>query len=167
MKYVALLFVVVLAACQSSDPAPETLALDQQNIETTIHNLYVSMKKAYTYGSMNTDSLLDAYYDPSSYYITPWGTSEVIDSTKSRLRSALSHVSDFDFSIESFSAKSYGKGATAFFVLRQDYKVDGQERNEYLPTTLILEKHGDNWKIMHAHRSTDPETWAQWFSKKP
>ncbi|HLA68072.1 MAG TPA: nuclear transport factor 2 family protein [Bacteroidota bacterium] len=168
MKYAALLFFVfALFGCQSSDPSPETLALDQQNIETTIRNLYVSIKKAYTYGGMNTDSLLDVYYDPSSYYVTPWATSEIIDSTKSRFRSAHSHITEFDYSIESFSAKSYGNGGIAFFILRQDYKVDGQERSEYLPTTFVLEKHGETWKIVHAHRSADPETWAQWFSKKP
>jgi len=162
-----MILVFVLAACQSSDPSPEVLALDSKNIETTVQNLYVSLKKAYTHGGMDTDSLLDAYYDPSSYYVTPWATAEVIDSTKSRLRSALSHVTEYDFSIESFSAKPYGKGATAFFVLRQDYKVDGLERSEYLPTTLVLEKRNDMWKIVHSHRSADPETWAQWFSPKP
>ena len=81
MKYSALLFTLALIACQSSDPSPETLMVDQQNIETTVRNLYVSMKKAYTYGGMNTDSLLDVYYDPSSYYVTPWATTEIIDST--------------------------------------------------------------------------------------
>jgi hypothetical protein len=167
MKYAAFLFAVVLIACQSNDPSPETLALDERNIETTVRNLYVSMKKAYTYGEMNTDSLLDVYYDPSSYYVTPWATTEIMDSTKSRFRSARGHVAGFDFSIESFSAKSYGRGATAFFVLRQDYMVDGQERSEYLPTTLVLERRNDIWKIVHAHRSADQETWAQWFSKNP
>lgn len=162
-----MILVVVLAACQSNDPSPEALALDSKNIETTVRNLYESLEKAYTYGGLDTDSLLDAYYDPSSYYVTPWATAEVIDSTKSRLKSVLSHVTEFYFSIESFSAKSYGKGATAFFVLRQDYKVDGLERSEYLPTTLVLEKRNDTWKIVHSHRSADPETWVQWFPPKP
>lgn len=167
MKYVCLLFIVTLLACESNEPSAETLTLDERNIEMTVRNLYVSMKKAYNYGEMNTDSLLDFYYDSSSYYVTPWARTEIIDSTKSRFRSAHGHITNFDFSIESFAAKSYGKGATAFFILRQDYEVDGQERNEYLPTTLILEKHGESWKIVHAHRSADPETWSQWFPNKP
>jgi hypothetical protein len=59
--------------------------------------------------------------------------------------------------------KSYGDAATAFFVLRQDYKVDGIERNEYLPTTMVLERRGESWKIVHIHRSADRESWQQWF----
>ncbi len=167
MKYVAFLLMVALLSCESNNPPPENAALDAQNIETTVRNLHVSLKRAYTHGGINTDSLLDAYYDPSSYYVTPWATTEIMDSTKSRLRAALGRIGEFDYSIESFSATSYGTGASAFFVLRQDYRVDGMERSEYLPTTLLLEKRGDRWKIVHAHRSADPETWSQWFAKKP
>ena len=166
MKYAPLLALITLIACQPNEPTKESLTLDERNIEATVHNLYVSMKKAYNFGEVDTDSLLDFYYDSSSYYVTPWATTEIIDSTKNRFRSAHGHITDFDFSIESFTARSYGKSGTAFFVLRQDYMGDGQERSEYLPTTLVLEKHGDAWKIVHAHRSADPETWAQWFSKR-
>ncbi len=166
MKYLAVVFAVILAACQSNEPSSEELALDTRNIETTIQNLYVSIKHAYTFGGIDTDSLFDAYYDRSSYYVTPWATTEVIDSTKSRLKAALGRVAEFDFSIESFSARSYGTGAMAFFVLRQDYKVDGLERSEYLPTTLVLEKRNGLWKIVHSHRSADPESWAQWFPQE-
>lgn len=166
MKYAAVIFAVLFVACESQDPSPEDLAIDQRNIEMTVRNLYTSMKKAYAYGEMNTDSLLDVYYDSTSYYVTPWATTEIMDSTKSRFRSASGHITEFDFSIESFTAKSYGRGATAFFVLRQDYMVDGQERSEYLPTTLVLERRGDAWKIVHAHRSADQETWSQWFARR-
>lgn len=166
MKHVAILMTIVLFSCQSNDPSEGNTALDRQNIETTIRNLYVSLQKAYTSGSVDTDSLLDFYYDAESYYVTPWATSEIMDSTKSRLRNALGHVKEFDYSIESFNARPYGKGAVVFFVLRQDYKVDGTERSEYLPTTLAMEKRGNTWKIVHAHRSADPETWQQWFGKR-
>lgn len=167
MKYLAIIPALLILSCQPGSPDPETITMEKQNIETTIHNLYVSLRMAYTNGGIDTDSLLDIYYDPSAYYVTPWGTTEIMDSTKSRLRSALGLVTNFDFSIESFTATPYGRGATAFFILRQDYLVDGAERSEYLPTSLVLEKKGDQWKIVHSHRSTDPETWNQWFSRTP
>lgn len=158
MKYFVLALACVMVACQTEDRS-----LDEQNIETTVRNLQISLKNAYTLGTLDTDSLLSMYYDPNSYYVTPWATSELMDSTKSRLRAALPLVSDYDFSIESLTARSYGTGGYAFFILRQDYKVNGVERSEYLPTTLVLEKRGEVWKIIHAHRSADPETWNQWF----
>jgi len=158
MKYLILIVAFVVASCQ-----PEDRALEGKDIETTIRNLHVSLKNAYTGQSMDTDSLLNVYYDPNSYYVTPWATSEVMDSTKNRLRAALPLIADYDFSIESLTVKSYGKGAYAFYVLRQDYKVNGVDRSEYLPTTIVLEKQGESWRIIHAHRSADPETWNQWF----
>lgn len=161
MKFPAVLGLMLLISCQT-DRSPDMIA-DQKNIETTIHNLYVSMKKAYSQGSVDTDSLLDAYYDPGAFYVTPWGTTETMDSTKSRLKAAVGRVSKYDFTIESLSIKSYGSGASVFFVLRQEYEVDGKERSEYLPTTAVLEKRGENWKIVLSHRSADPETWRQWF----
>ena len=162
MTYVVVIAAALLVSCHKGGPS-ETVAADQKTIENTINNLYASMKTAYSDGGVNTDSLLNAFYDPEAYYVTPWGTTETMDSTKNRLRAAIGHVSDYDFSIEDLSIKSYGSGASTFFVLRQDYKVDGKERSEYLPTTAILEKRGDGWKIVLSHRSADPETWRQWF----
>jgi hypothetical protein len=60
--------------------------------------------------------------------------------------------------------KTYGEGAFAFFVLRQSTRVDGVRLEEYLPTTLILERRGTGWKIVHAHRSTDYETFQQYIA---
>jgi len=162
MKFLVVIAAALLISCQA-DRSADMIAADRTNIETTIQNLYVSIKQAYSRGGVDTDSLLDAYYDPDAYYVTPWGTTETLDSTKSRLRAAIGHVSDYEFSIESLSIKSYGQGASAFFILRQDYKVDGKERSEYLPTTAILEPRGDVWKIVLLHRSADPETWRQWL----
>jgi hypothetical protein len=157
MKHALILAALLLVSCG------EDRSLDEQNVETIIRNLHISLKQAYASGSTDTDRLIDEYYDSSAYYVTPWGTSEILDSTKSRLRSALPRVKDYDSSIESMEVKSYGDGATAFFILRQDYKVDGIERNEYLPTTMVLERRGEGWKIVHIHRSADRESWQQWF----
>jgi len=159
MKHALLLAALVLVSCQ------EDRSLDERNVETIIRNLHISLKQAYAAGSADTDRLIDDYYDSSAYYVTPWGTSEILDSTKSRLRAALPRIREYDFSIESMQVKSYGDGATAFFVLRQDYKVDGIERGEYLPTTMVLERRGENWKIVHIHRSADHESWQQWFAR--
>lgn len=163
MKFLVIIIAALLISCQADHSSD--LVTDQKNVETTIHNLYVSIKRAYSQGGVNTDSLLDAYYDKDAFYVTPWGTTETMDSTKSRLRAAIGRVSNFDFTIESLSIKSYGQAASAFYVLRQDYSVDGKERSEYLPTTVVLEKRGGFWKIVMSHRSTDSETWHQWFTQ--
>lgn len=157
MKHALVLAALLFVACE------EDRSLDERNVETIIRNLHISLKQAYASGEADTDRLIDEYYDSSAYYVTPWGTSEIIDSTKNRLRAALPRVQDFDYSIESMEVRSYGDGATAFFILRQDYKVDGVERNEYLPTTMVLERRGETWKIVHIHRSADRESWLQWF----
>ncbi|MBI4417974.1 MAG: nuclear transport factor 2 family protein [Ignavibacteriales bacterium] len=158
MKLISVLALVLVLGCQEEDRL-----MDRQNVEMTIRNLQISLKNAYTTGDVDTDRLIDEYYDSSAYYVTPWGTSEVLDSTKSRLRTSLPRITDYDYSIESMDVKTYGDAATAFFVLRQDYKVDGKDRSEYLPTTMVLERRKDGWKIVHIHRSADPESWKQWF----
>lgn len=153
-----LLAMVFVSACQEADSS-----IDRQNVENTIRNLQFSLKAAYTTGDVDTDRLIDEYYDSAAYYVTPWGTSEVLDSTKSRLKMTLPRITDYEYSMESMDVKVYGNGAFAFYVLRQDYKVDGRERSEYLPTTMVLERRGEGWKIVHVHRSADPESWQQWF----
>jgi ketosteroid isomerase-like protein len=158
MKLITVLALLLFLGCQEEDRS-----MDRQNVEMTIRNLQISLKNAYTTGDVDTDRLIDEYYDSSAYYVTPWGTSEVLDSTKSRLRTSLPRITDYDYSIESMDVKTYGDGAIAFFVLRQDYKVDGKDRSEYLPTTMVLERRKDGWKIVHIHRSADPESWKQWF----
>jgi ketosteroid isomerase-like protein len=60
--------------------------------------------------------------------------------------------------------KVYGDGAYASFILRKNYTVDGTLLEEYLPTTLILERRGQGWKIVRAHRSTDCETFQQYIA---
>jgi hypothetical protein len=72
------------------------------------------------------------------------------------------HIRDFDNRIENLVVKVYGDGAYAGFILRQTYTVDGRLLEEYLPTTLILERRGEGWKIVRIHRSTDYETFEQW-----
>lgn len=153
-----LLAMTLVSACQEQDPS-----VDKQNVENTIRNLQFSLKAAYTTRDVDTDRLIDEYYDSTAYYVTPWGTSEILDSTKSRLRAALPRVTGYEYSIESMDVKLYGDAAVAFYILRQEYKVDGQERSEYLPTTMILERRGEGWKIVHVHRSADQESWRGWF----
>ncbi|GJQ19910.1 MAG: hypothetical protein HBSIN02_02650 [Bacteroidia bacterium] len=154
----ALLALVFLPACQETDPS-----IDRQNVENTVKNLQFSLKTAYTTRDVDTDKLIDEYYDSTAYYVTPWGTSEVLDSTKSRLKTTISRISEYEYSIESMDVRVYGDGAVVFYILRQEYKVDGQERSEYLPTTMVLERREGGWKIVHVHRSADPESWKQWF----
>jgi ketosteroid isomerase-like protein len=66
--------------------------------------------------------------------------------------------------MESLRVKVFGDAAYAFFILRQQYTVDGGQLDEYLPTTFVLERRGEKWKIIHAHRSTDYETIQQYVA---
>lgn len=139
----------------------DTSKQDAQLIEKEIADFHSALKKAYNHEHVNTDSLIDAYFDPDTYYVTYWGTSEPIDTTKKRLRDALSHVSGYDNQFESLRVKVYGDGAYAFFILRQNYKVDGKPLDEYLPTTFVFERRGDRWLVVHAQRTSDYETMQQ------
>jgi hypothetical protein len=157
---------VLFVSCSGRDAKQpiRSAAQDESLIRNMIVSLQATLAKAYNVGGIDTDSLMDAYYEKDIYYVTPWGSSEPLDSTKARLRSAMPHVKDFDDSIENLEVKVYGDGAYAGFILRQNYTVDGVLLEEYLPTTLILERRGDGWKIVRLHRSTDYETFQQWIA---
>jgi ketosteroid isomerase-like protein len=135
---------------------------DETQIQDRIESLYAGLADAFNTGAVNADSLLDAYYTKDGLYVTPWGWTEPLDTTKARLRSAKLRIKDYQHRIESMKVKSYGNAAYAFFVLRQSYKVNDSQLDEYLPTTLVLERSGSDWKIVHTHRSTDYETISQY-----
>jgi hypothetical protein len=158
-----LILLLVLAGCgqNKNDNTFDTSKQDAQLIEKEIADFHSALKKAYNHQGINTDSLMDAYFDPQTYYVTYWGTSEPIDTTKRRLRDAVPRVSGYDSQFESLRVKVYGDGAYAFFVLRQNYKVDGNPLEEYLPTTFVFERRGDRWTIVHAQRTSDYETMQQ------
>jgi hypothetical protein len=141
-----------------------TTAKDGVQIEEMISRLYAGMARVYNDGGVNSDSLLTANYDKDVHYVTPWGWTEPLDSTKARLRNAFGHVKNYGHRIESMQVKSFGDAAYAFFILRQQYTVDGGQLDEYLPTTMVLERRGAEWKIIHAHRSTDYETIQQYVA---
>jgi len=158
-----MMFLLLVVGCSQNKKVNEfdTSKQDAQLIEKEIADFHLALKKAYNHEGINTDSLMDAYFDPETYYVTYWGTSEPIDTTKKRLRDALPHVSDYDNEFESLRVKVYGDGAYAFFILRQNYKVDGHSLDEYLPTTFVFERRGDRWIIVHAQRTSDYETMQQ------
>lgn len=166
MKFCLLLCSLVLIACSTKDNREPALlpAQDVAQIEEHVKDLYAGLSQAYNGGALNTDSLFDAYYEKDVRYVTAWGWTEPLDSTKARLRNAVRHVKDFSYRIEGLQVKSYGDAAYAFLILRQNYKVDDNPLEEYLPTTLVLERHGKSWMIVHAHRSTDYETIQQYVA---
>jgi hypothetical protein len=139
-------------------------AQSEAQIQEMIASLYEGFARAYNEGGVNTDSLIDAYYDKGIHYVTSWGWTEPIDSTKARLRNAAAHVKDYSAHLEGLQVKTYGDGAYAFFILRQSTTVDGMLLEEYLPTTLVFERRETGWKIIHAHRSTDYETFQQYVA---
>lgn len=163
MKQLALLFLILVAGCGQRKESKEfdTTKQDVQLIEKEIADFYSGLQKAYNHQGVNTDSLIDAYFDPDVYYVTYWGNTEPIDTTKKRLKDALPHVSDYENHYEGLRVKVYGDGAYSFVILRQDYKVDGKLLDEYLPTTYVFERRGDRWIIVHAQRTSDYQTMQQ------
>lgn len=166
MKFGALLCALMLVSCgkqetHEQDPEP---ANAEPQIEEMVLRLYAGMERAYNDGGVNSDSLIDANYESDVFYVTPWGSTEPLDSTKARLRNAFGHVKNYSHRIESMKVKAFGSVAYAFFILRQEYTVDGGQLDEYLPTTLVLGRKGAGWKIIHAHRSTDYETIQQYVA---
>lgn len=169
MKFALVCCALIMFSCGkkgAQDQAPSS-AQDDTRIQEMIVSLYNGLARAYNVGGLNTDSLIDAYYERDIRYVTPWGWTEPLDTTKARLRNAVSRVKDFNHRIEAVQVRSYGDGAYAYFILRQSYRIDGRLLEEYLPTTLILERHGSDWKIVHVHRSTDYETFQQYIALQP
>ncbi len=159
MKRFLILLLVVAGCSQQKDSKEfDTSKQDVQLIEKEIADFYAGLRTAYTHQGINTDSLMDAYFDPDVYYVTYWGNTEPIDTTKKRLKAALPHISEYENHYEGLRVKVYGDGAYAFIVLRQDYKVDGKPLDEYLPTTYVFERRGDRWIIVHAQRTSDYQT---------
>ncbi|MFH0992177.1 MAG: nuclear transport factor 2 family protein [bacterium] len=165
MKTLVLLCCVFIIGCtaKKTEPPIRSTAQEESAITDLVNFFYDGMKKAYTGQSVNTDSLLEYYFEPDIYYITPWGWSEPLDSTKARLRNARSHITDYDIRIENLTVRSFGDGGYAFFILQQNSTIDGVLLEEYLPTTFVVQRKGDRWKIIHCHRSTDYETFQQYI----
>jgi len=159
MRIIASLLLVLLISCvsekkKSSGDISEDIAL----IEREIADFHQALKQAYNGIPMNTDSLIDNFFDKGVYYVTYWGVAEPIDSTKSRLHRALPGVKDYRNRLESMNVKVYSDGAYAFFILRQTYSLNGIIMDEYLPTTFILERRNNRWMVVHSQRSADLQT---------
>jgi hypothetical protein len=159
MKIAALLFLVLLISCVSEKKkSAGDISEDAVLIENEIADFHQALKQAYNGIPMNTDSLMDNFFEKDVYYVTYWGMAEPIDSTKSRLRHALSGINDYENRLESLNVKVYGNGAYAFFILRQTYSLNGIMMDEYLPTTYILERRENRWMVVHSQRSADFQT---------
>jgi hypothetical protein len=166
MKCLSLLLAVLALSCgqnQKNDEAA-TAAKEEARIEYLISSLHEGFARAYNEGGVDTDSLMDVYFDRGVQYVAPWGWTEPIDSTKARLRNAMKHVKDYTARIEALHVRVFGRAGYAYFILRQNTTVDGTLLEEYLPTTFILEQRDAVWKIVHAHRSTDYQTFEQWIA---
>ena len=159
MRIVASLLLVLLISCvsekkKSSGDISEDVAL----IEREIADFHQALMQAYNGIPMNIDSLMDNFFDKDVYYVTYWGITEPIDSTKSRLRYALPGIKEYENRLESMNVKVYNGGAYAFFILRQTYSLNGIMMDEYLPTTFILERRDNRWMVVHSQRSADFQT---------
>ncbi|MEX1275537.1 MAG: nuclear transport factor 2 family protein [Bacteroidota bacterium] len=168
MRLLLVLSCLTLFACNQtgnqSGAIAQTAEQEEQTVRTLVTSLNEGMARAFTTGGIDTDSLMDYYYERDIYYITPWGWSEPLDSTKSRIRRSSARIQDYTNRVENLEVKVYGDGAYASYIFRQNYLVNGSQLEEYLPTTVILERRGDRWKIVRMHRSTDYETFQQYIA---
>ena len=162
MKYLLILAVVFGLACDSGKKENlNSTAQDEALIKNEVTNFHRTLKRIYNGAPLNSDSLINYYFDKDMYYVTYWGISEPIDTTKRRLQSAIKRIKNYDNQFDNLSVKVYTEGAYAFFILRQDYTIDGHLLEEYLPTTWILEPREGRWKVVHAQRSADLQTTQQ------
>lgn len=160
LKIFPLFLLLIFVSCVQ-DKKKTAVSEDAAAIEREITDFHQALKFAYNGASINTDSLMDNLFAKDAYYVTYWGTSEPIDSTKARLHHALPGIKDYDNRIESVSIKVYGNGAYAFFILRQTYALNGVLMDEYLPTTFIFERYENRWIVVHSQRSADFQTIQQ------
>ena len=160
-KYFILISFLGLACSTNEKGEIQSNEQKVRDVETIIANYYAAMVKMYSGVPLDSDSLINVYFDKDVYYVTYWGNTEPIDSTKSRLRRALPKVREYQNRVESMNVKIYNDVALAFFILRQQYVLDGQLMDEYLPTTYILEYKNGRWVVVHAHRSADLQTIQQ------
>ena len=159
MRIVASLLLVLLISCVSEKKKSSgDISEDVVLIEREIADFHQALKQAYNGIPINTDSLMDNFFDKDVYYVTYWGMAEPIDSTKSRLRHALPGIKEYKNRLESMNVKIYDGGAYAFFILRQTYSLNGIMMDEYLPTTFILERRDNRWMVVHSQRSADFQT---------
>jgi hypothetical protein len=162
MKIIPLFIVLFLVSCVSDKKnSGGSVSDDAVAIENEIVDFHQALKKAYNGAPISTDSLLDSFFGKDVYYVTYWGMTEPIDSTKLRLRNATHGINEYDNRIESMKVKVYGDGAYAFFILRQTYALNGVLMDEYLPTTFILERRENRWIVVHSQRSADFQTIQQ------
>jgi hypothetical protein len=159
MRIIVSLLLVFLISCVSEKKkSSEDISQDTALIEREIADFHQALKQVYNGIPMNTDSLMDSFFEKDVYYVTYWGITEPIDSTKSRLRRALPGIKEYENHLESMNVKVYNGGAYAFFILRQTYSLNGIMMDEYLPTTLILERRDNRWMVVHSQRSADFQT---------
>jgi hypothetical protein len=162
MKIVPLFLLLLLASCVSDKKkSTASMSEDVVVIERVIADFHQALKQAYSGASISTDSLMNNLFEKDAYYVTYWGMTEPIDSTKVRLRHALPGIKEYDNRVESVKVKVYGDGAYAFFILRQTYTLNGVLMDEYLPTTFIFERRENRWVVVHSQRSADFQTIQQ------
>jgi hypothetical protein len=147
-----------LASCGKAVPDESVIAADKAQIEDAVQQYVLGLRRAFRGEAVDPDSLTDALFDPTSAYVTYWGTTEPVDSTKSRLRRSLPLISNYESRAEIMGVHVQGEMGYVFFILRQSYQTPNGAMDEYLPTTFIFRKSDSSWKVIHAHRSADMET---------
>jgi hypothetical protein len=158
MKLFPILLLILLISCSSNRKSENWESENAKTIEHEIAGFHQALKRIYNGTPLSTDSLMDSFFDKDVYYVTYWGLSEPIDSTKSRLRHVVSKIKDYESRLEGVTIKVYGEGAYAFFILRQTYSINGILMDEYLPTTYVLEYKNNKWVVVHSQRSADFQT---------
>jgi hypothetical protein len=164
MRLLLMCGVMLLMSCGTNDDKTSRLAADSAQLEDAVQQYVLGLRRAFRGEAVDTDSLTDALFEPTSAYVTYWGTTEPVDSMKSRLRQSLPKISHYESRAEVMSVQVKGEMGYVFFILRQSYQTPDGAMDEYLPTTYIFHKTDATWKVIHVHRSADMETLRRYAS---
>lgn len=157
------LFCCLLLCMSCSQPQESNISSlqESQTIERTLYDFHRVLARYYSGETINLDSVFSLVFVDTAQYVTYWGTTESIEVTKERIRTAHAHLRNYTYRLEIGKIFVTEKFASAFFILRQSYILQRDTIDEYLPTTFLFTKRNATWQVLHAHRSADLETLQQ------
>jgi len=148
----------LLFGCQASGPSMEE---EKEAVEDLIKGYHRILEAAYQGRTVDLAGAFDRVFDAQGRYVTYWGNEEPIDTTRARAIGGVGRVTEYINMVENVESRVYGNGAVVSCIIRQEYMLQGNAIDEFLPTTYVLEKRDGLWKVVFTHRSTDFETIRQ------
>ncbi|HAV21945.1 MAG TPA: hypothetical protein DCX46_00285 [Bacteroidetes bacterium] len=154
-----IMFVLLLAIAASSCSEQNAKSgEDKAAVEKTITQFHRVLEAAYQGKNVDLSAAIEKTFDHEARYVTYWGVEEPIDTTRQRMLYGVGNVENYMNSVENIESRVYGAGAVVSCIVRQEYTLQGHQIDEFLPTTYVLEKKDDGWRVVFTHRSADFQT---------